>query len=315
MNTILKFFILETDEEVRTYGDVSRKEDVLGLVEILTAKENYFLNNLGKSTATDMVKITLTDTLRTAASAAVAEGGDYTMGAKTTPSRLQNVVQVVAIPFAVTRSQQQIQKHTGENELARQTTKALMDWGNAAEFDLVRSAITSGASGTVPKMAGILLAISRAETYSAQTSGTSFAATILSAMMKDSWDDGNGDVATDLFLGSYLRDVMDTFTTKNQTTVYGNEIDKIKNATSTYATSFGDVMVHTHRYLNQSGDATGRALLLRPDKLKIAYLQRPFIDTGLARSGDYDKRAIVGKMTLEVKNQLGHVYQDGYNIG
>ena len=312
---ILRFFILATDEQVRTYGDVSRKEDVLGLVEILTAKENYFLNNLGKSTAKDMVHITLTDTLRTAASAAVAEGGDYTNAAKTTPSRLNNVVQIIAIPFAVSRSQQQIQKYTNENELSRQTTKALMDWGNAAEFDLVRSAITSGVSGTTPKMSGILEAISRAETYSAQTTGTAFSATILSAMMKDSWDDGNGDVATDLFLGSYLRDVMDTFTTKNQTTVYASEIDKIKNATSTYSSSFGDIVVHTHRYLNQSGDATGRALLLRPDKLKIAYLQNPFIDTGLARSGDYDRRAIVGKMTLEVRNQLGHVYQSGFLIG
>jgi len=152
---ILKYLILATDEEVRTYGDVSRKEDVLGLVEILTAEENYFLNNLGKTGSKDMVHITLTDTLRTAASAAVAEGGDYTMGAKTTPSRLQNVVEIVAIPFAVTRSQQQIQKHTGENELSRQTTKALMDWGNAAEFDLVRSAIASGVSGTIPKMSKI----------------------------------------------------------------------------------------------------------------------------------------------------------------
>jgi len=149
---ILKWLFLATDEELRTYGDVSRKEDVLGLVEILTAKENWFLNNLGKSGATDMVKITLTDSLRTAASAAVGEGGDYTMGALTTPSRLQNVVEIVAIPFAVTRSQQQIQKYTGENELSRQTTKALMNWANAAEFDLVRSTMTSGVSGTAPKM-------------------------------------------------------------------------------------------------------------------------------------------------------------------
>jgi len=285
------------------------------LVEILTATETYFLNNLGKTAAKDMVHITLTDTLRTAASGAVAEGGDYTMGARTTPSRLTNVIEVIAIPFAVTRSQQQIQKHTGENELSRQTTKALIEWGTAAEFDLVRSSVASGASGTTPKMSGILEAISLAETYSAQTSGTAFAATILSAMMQDSYDDSNGDVATDIFLGSYLRNVMDTFTQKNQTTVYSDDVAKIRNATTTYSTSFGDLVVHNHRYLNQSGDATGRALMLRPDKLKIAYLERPFIDNGLARSGDYDKRAVVGKLTIEVRNQTGHVFQDGYNIG
>jgi len=86
--------------------------------------------------------------------------------------------------------------------------------------------------------------------------------------MKDSWDDSTGDVSTDLFLGSYLRDVMDSFTTKNQTTVYGIAPEMIRNATSKFDTSFGSVIVHSHRFLQQSGDATGRALLLRPDKLK-----------------------------------------------
>ena len=317
MNRLLNWFILDTDEQVRTYADSSRMEDVLGLVEILTATENYFLNNLGKTTAKDMVHITLTDSLRTAASQAVQEGGDYTNLARTTPSRLMNIVEIVAIPYAVTRSQQQIKKHTGENELGRQTTKALREWGNSAEFDLVRSTLTSGASGSgaIPKMSGILEAISRAETYSAQSSGTAFSATILAAMMKDSYDDGNGDVATDLFLGSYLRNVMDTFTTKLASYVMGPDVKRVIDATSTYETSHGSIRVHNHRYLSQSGDATGRALLLRPDKLKIAYLQNPFIDTGLARLGDYDRRAVVGKMTLEVRNQLGHVYQTGFNIG
>ena len=164
MNRLLNWFILAADEELRTYGDVSRMEDVLGLVELLTATENYFLNNLGKTKASDMVHITLTDTLRTAASQAVAEGGDYTNLARTTPSRISNIVEIVSIPFAVTRSQQQIKKHTGENELGRQTTKALKEWGNAAEFDLVRSTFVSGASGAtsteIPKMSGILEAIS-----------------------------------------------------------------------------------------------------------------------------------------------------------
>jgi len=31
MINILKWLVLATDEELRTYGDVSRKEDVLGL--------------------------------------------------------------------------------------------------------------------------------------------------------------------------------------------------------------------------------------------------------------------------------------------
>jgi len=125
-------------EILNSYLDTTRKDDVLSLVEILTAKENYFLNNLGKNAAKETTHQTMTDTLRTAASGAVTESADYTNLARTTPTLVPNVVQIVAIPFRVSKTQQQIQHYHEQNELSRQTTKALMDWGNAAEFDLVK---------------------------------------------------------------------------------------------------------------------------------------------------------------------------------
>ena len=50
-------------EILNSYLDTTRKDDVLSLVEILTAKENYFLNNLGKSSAKETTHQTMTDTL------------------------------------------------------------------------------------------------------------------------------------------------------------------------------------------------------------------------------------------------------------
>ncbi len=133
--------------------------------------------------------------------------------------------------------------------------------------------------------------------------------------MKDSWTNSNGEVATDIFLGGYLRNIMDTFTYKSNVVIANGDVTKINNAVSIYETSFGTLNVHTHRYLNQSADATGRVLVLRPDKLKIAWLKKPMIDTGIARSGDYDRRAVIGKFTLEVRNKFNHVYQSGWFIG
>jgi len=143
--------------ELTTYtGKDVIKPDVLPLVEILTAKENWFLTNLPKSTATSTIHQTLTDTLRTTASAAVAEEGDYTNLERTTPSLISNIVEIIAIPFRVTNTAAQVQFYHNENELARQTTKALIEWANAAEFDLVRSTLVSGTSGTAPKMNRLL---------------------------------------------------------------------------------------------------------------------------------------------------------------
>jgi hypothetical protein len=307
---------MAADYILRTYGDVSAKEDVvLNAIEILTARETQIFNMLPKSTAINTIHAYLTDTLRTAASFAVGEGEDYTMSTCSTPSRNTNIVEIVSVPFAVTRTQQQIQHYQGGDELSRQTEKGLMDWANAAEFDLVRSTLTSGVSGTAPKLSGILEAISQSTNYTAHNSGTAWAATILDALMKNNYDNSNGDVATDLFMGSFTRKATDEFVQKSNVVVNGGGMTSIVKTVSSYTTAFGTLNIHTHRYLFISGtDATGRVLALRPEKLAVAFLQKPFIDTGLARAGDYDKRAVVGKFTLEVRNKTSNWYSVGFDI-
>lgn len=304
---------MAADNILRTFGDSAAKEDVvLNAIEILTARETQIFNMLPKTSAINTIHAYLTDTLDTASSLAVAEGGDYTATALTTPSRLTNIVEIVAKNYKVTRTQQQIEHYHGENELNRQTSKALMDWANAAEFDLVRSTLTSGASGTAPKLSGIIEATSKSTNHTSHSSGTVWDATILDGLMKDNWDNSNGDVATDLFMGSFLRKATDAFTQKSNVVVNnpGGQTTIVRTVT-TYETAFGTLRVQTHRYVQQSGDATGRVLAIRPEKLAVAFLQRPVIDTGLSRSGDYDNRAVVGKFTLEVRNQDSNWFADG----
>jgi hypothetical protein len=307
---------MASDAILRTYGDSAIREDVvMNAVEILTARESQIMNLLGKTTAISTIHSYLTDTLRTAASQAVDEGADYTALANTTPSRLTNIVEIVAVPFKVTRTQQQVEHYTGQNELNRQLQKAMMDWGNAAEFDLVRSTLVSGASGTVPKMSGVIQAISKSTNYTSQTSGTVWAASILDGLALANWTNSNGDVATDIFMGGILRKNTDYFTQKSNVVVNAPGISTIVRTVSTYQTAFTTLNIHTHRYVQQGADATGRVLAIRPEKLKVAFLVnggKPYVDTELARSGDYDVRAIVGKMTLEVHNQDSNFYSDGY---
>ena len=307
---------MATDNILRSYGDDSAKEDVvLNAIEILTARETQIFNMLGKTNAIATVHSYLTDTLDTAASLAVAEGADYTATPLTTPARLTNLIEIIAKNFKVTRTQQQVEHYHGQNELQRQTSKALMDWANAAEFDLVRSTLTSGASGTAPTMSGIIEATSKSTNHTSHNSGTVWNATILDGLMKDNWDNSNGDVSTDLFMGSFLRKATDGFTQKSNIVVNnpGGQTTIVRTVT-TYETAFGTLRIHTHRYIQQSGDGTGRVLAIRPEKLKVAFLSRPFIDTGLSRAGDYDNRAVVGKFTVEVRNQDSNWFADGLDI-
>lgn len=305
---------MATDNILRSYGDQSAKESVvLNAVEILTAKESMIQNMLGRSMAINTIHSALVDTLATAGSLAVSEGADYTASALTTPTRLTNLVQNVVKNYKVTRTQQRVSHYHGEDELNRQTQKALMDWANGWEFDIVRSTLVSGASGTTAKMSGIIEATSKSTNHTSHNSGTVWSASILDGLMQANWDNSNGDIATDIFMGSILRTVTDRFTQKSNIVVNNpGGLTRIVRTVSTYETAFGTLTIHKHRYIQQTADATGRVLAIRPEKLKIAWLEMPYIDTGLSRSGDYDNRAVVGKGTVEVRNQDSNWFSDGF---
>jgi hypothetical protein len=305
---------MAADNILRTFGDVARKEDVvLNAVEILTAKEDQIANMIGRSRAIDTVHTYLTDTLATAASIAGGEEAAFSASARSTPSRLTNLVQNMYVDYQVTRTQRLVEHYHGQDELQRQTKKALTEWGNGLEFDLVRSTLVSGVSGTTPKMKGIIAAISKSTNYTSHTSGTVFSASILDGLMKANWDNSNGDVATDLFVGSFLRNVIDGFTQKTNQLVTDATATRILRTVTLYETSFGVLSIHKHRYVQQSSDATGRILAINPDKLALAWLEMPYIDTGLARTADADPRRVIGKGTLEVQNQDSNWYADGFD--
>lgn len=300
--------------ELLTYGDVSRVDDVvLNSIELLTAREDSIMTILGKTEAKDTLHSYLVDSLDTPGSLAVEMGRDLTNVALTTPSRLLNIVQEVAKTFTVARPQEKVQHFHGQNETERQVSKALMDWGNAFEFDLIRSTLTSGVSGAAAKMKGIIQAISKSTNTTAHTSGTVMSASILDGLMQANWENSNNDVATDLYVGGLMRRNIDYFTQKSNIVVNnatgGSTIVK---TVSTYETAMGTLSVHKHRYVDISGtDATLRLLAIRPEKLKIAYLDRPTI-LDLAKNGPYTRKSVYGSGTLEVRNQDSNWFTSGF---
>jgi hypothetical protein len=303
------------DNIVRTYGDVSKRESVLSLVTILTAEEKGITSMLGTTKAISTTHSTQLDTLKTPGSSAVAEGASYTNLARTTPTRLTNVLEIVAIPFSVSRTEQAVQHYNGENELSRQTKKGLMEYANDVEFDLVRSTLVSGISGAVPKMNGLIAHISKSSNTTAQTSGTVWSASIMKGLMKANMDNSNGNVATDIFLGSFLKDLTDNFTNKVNTVSTGTNVREVVQVVDIFETGLGKLKTHYHRYVQVAGtDLTGRVLAIRPDVHQVAYLEEPYVDKDLARTGPADNYAVTGTMTLATRNQDSNFFASGYSL-
>lgn len=299
---------MASDAILRHFGDASIKEDVLGMIETLTASESSLLTKLGKSNAISTIHSTLTDTQRTAQSRAVAEGADATVLESSTPTRVTNVVETIAIPFAVTGVQDAVDHFQGSKMSVYQTRKALTDWGNAAEFDLVRGTLTSGASGTAATMEGVISCVDT--NHISHTSGTLFNATQLQNALVAVYDNGNGAEITDVYVGSLMKRRLSSFTA-GATKFMPIEPKRVVDAVDIYESDFGVMRVHLHRYVQQSGDATARVLGLNIDKWKIAYLRKPFIQD-LAVSGDYKKKQVIGDLTLECKNEATNFFIEGF---
>lgn len=250
---------------------------------------------------------------------AVQEGEDLSASSVTTPTLLPNIVQHVARTFHVSDVQRKVAHFNGEDMLAYQTVKAGKELGNGIEFDLIRSVLVSGVSGTTPKMKGVVQAISKSTNTTAHNSGTVLSASIINGLMKANWDNSNGTTATDVFMGSFLRNVVDGFTQKSNTIV-SVPATEVLNVVDVYNTSFGRINVHVHRRLQLSSsgggigaDSTGRLLFVNPEYLKIAYLN-PIYLLDLAKTGAADKKSFVTDLTLEVRNQDVHCNATGFDI-
>jgi hypothetical protein len=130
--------------------------------------------------------------------------------------------------------------------------------------------------------------------------------------MANSWTNSNGDVVTDIYVGGVGKRIMDNFVQKQNSVVNIPDVRGIVKTVTKYETSMGTVTIHKHRYVQQGTDATLRVLGIRPEKLKVAFLESPTVLNNLSIGGAYYKRAVYGSLTLEVRNQDSNFFTDGY---
>lgn len=282
------------------------------MIELISAREDGLLAMFPRSEATDTIHSTLTDTLRTAQSRAVAEGADATLLQTTQPVRETNLTQIISVPFAVTGTQRAVDHYGEQDAFVREERKALMDWSNAAEFDLMRSTLVSGVSGTAPKMNGVIATITSNTT--AQTSGTVFSESIFNGLLKLTWDNSNGEVATDVFVGSQMKKKLSGFAGRSGSQTITKDMVTAVNTIDFYISDFGEHRIHLHRYVFVSGtDATQRIVGIRPEKHATAYLRQPVTEE-LSKTGDSKKAQVIGELTLEAKNHQTGFFASGYNL-
>lgn len=276
----------------KTYDDEAIREDLADEIENISPIENWFLKNLKKTKAESTTHVTLVEELKTPATNAVVEGADTSFTDRTRPTRVDNLTQIVEIPFSVTDTERWV-KHAGfDDRYAHEADKAMKEWGNDAELAIVRSTRQSGNASTARKMEGIEEGI---------TTNT------IDGNDTDVWDEDmlndlselaywEGGHPKDLFVGPALKRVTSSFTDGDRQ--YDMKSAKKVNTVRTYEGDFEVIDVHLHRFVDDQGDTSFHALLLEVDKWAIAYGEKPH-EEELAKTGNSTKGHVVGEFTIE----------------
>lgn len=297
---------------LQTYGDGTRREDLLDIIADVSPDDNPLTTMLGTTTATQTLHEWTEDYLArpTTVSAAV-EGAAATYSDLTQPVRRNNVTQIISVTYRVSGTSRDV-SHAGMSDpMTYQGDKALRDWKNQLEFALINGSRSSGDSGAARQMAGIVNIVT--SHYTNRLSGTSLSETEFNDMMFDAAVDVGMDSTPDMLLTTLrLRQKVSTFTAGN-TKYISAEDKKLVRPVMIYETDFGAVRIFGHKDVPSAAATPGpQVLLLNEDSWKIAYLRKPQ-KTLLAKDGDRDNAMIVGEATLEFRGERSNSRRSGYN--
>lgn len=277
---------------VFTYDSNARKESLLNIITNITPEENSLLKDLGKSSASNSLHEWVTDTLKAAAAQSVVEGSDASFANRTNPGRVQNQTQIVRIDFSVTDTERARDYPGFKDRYAYEMEKAMKEWNNDAEFNLLRSTLATGTGSATRTMKGLVSSIT---TVATAQSGVSLSETMLNDYVQNAWNQGGRP--TDVYVGARLKRRISGFTANTTRNVMAED-KKAVNVVDTYVSDFGVLRIKLHRYLWQSGDTNYDIIGIQPDKFRVAYFREPE-HTSLAKTGSATKGMIEGEFTLE----------------
>lgn len=279
--------------------DASVKESVLDLITNISPTENYLLSNLQRSTGNDEFHLVPRDTLRTVSLTAAVEGADPTYDGND-PTTLLNMMHIISVGFSVTDSEAATDRYgSPEDRVAYETDKALKDWGNLAEFALVRSTIITGNNSSARQMRGLKSSLS---IVTAQ-SGVSLSESIFNAYLQNVWLQGaNVDVVA---APMTLKRRISGFNGNGATKFYNQDDKRLVTPIEIYESdaSSKPIKLVAHRYVTVSGDTNNDIVGIEAERFATAFLREPKVRP-LAKTGDAENRQVVGEFTLEARNQF-----------
>lgn len=322
-----------------TFDLSTLKESLDPVIWNLFPMDTYFTSNIDKVDVGQPQHQWVFDTLNAAANNKQIQGDDVTASTQGTTTRVSNYTQIARKVVVMSRTAQE-SGTVGGNSLGREMMKKMKEYKRDVEFDaLGRQGSSAGATNTAAASAGVCAWIwgtgadlpgntaypstggtganttATTPSYassvcSGQVDGTTSTSSVVLADITSAaelaWTDG-GEPDVILASASQKKYIDQLSSLATRTVDVGKaESLSISNSANLIVTSFGTFKVVLSRYLNRT-----TTLILQMDKWALGQLSAPKT-VDLAKTGDADKKMIVGEYTLIARNPNSSAKLQGF---
>lgn len=298
----------------QTYQLKGLREDLTDMIWNLDPTETPFVTRVGRGEpATATFHEWQTDELDAPGDNAHIEGDDTTSFQSVTPTvRLGNYTQILKKTIIVSGTSDAVKKAGRRTELAYQIIKRGKEIRMDVEYMCVgrNGARNAGNSSTARHAASVLSWINTNTSFGsgggdptgdgtdARTDGTprAFTETLLKPVLESIFQEA-GQKPTVMFLGPAQKGISSGQLTGNATRFVDAAPERIYAAVDRYVGDFSSLEIVPTR-IQRNRDA----LIIDPEMWKLSWL-RPIFTEDLAKTGDAEKRQMIGEVTLVSRNE------------
>lgn len=265
------------------------------------------------------------DTLAAPGANVQTEGDEYIFGAVSPAVRVGNYTQIFRKEFIISNTQEAVKNAANVEKVRYQKLKKGIEIRKDVEFSIISNvgsvAGATRVSGGLPSW--LTSNVSRGASGAnggfntgtgltvPETTGTqrAFTKALLDATMSSVYSAGGN--TRSVVVSPYVKSVFVSFMSDPTVATFryavGNNGERraVSNV-EVYEGPYGEVEIVTDRVMATSAAVARRAFLIDPDMLAWGWLRKIAEDPDIAKTGDAQKRVIIGEGCLMPKNEAGH---------
>lgn len=298
-----------------TFSAKGIREDLTDVIYNISPTETPFMTGIGRTKAEQTLHEWQTDTLAAAAANAQLQGDDISsFDAVTATTRLGNNTQISRKTVVIADTEEAVRKAGRKSEIAYQVAKKGKELKRDIENTLIgtNQAKLTGNSTTAPLTATVLSWVktntskasdgsdpAAADGTGTRTDGTTraFAESQLKTVLQNIFTN-SGDEPEMGMMPANQKQVASAFTGNSTRRIDADE-KKLVAVIDVYVYDFGTIRLVPNRFMR-----TRDVIVVNSDLWALAWL-RPIKLVDLAKTGDAEKKMMVGEYALEARNEAG----------